>query len=104
MTAAGLGERTSSITAARSSGHPERTWKRVAPRRVCVEFRNRTWMTEDNQKETLDFLSAHNLPYVCVDEPQGYPNSVPPVLAAFTELLEMSVTRPTNVVSGNASS
>jgi uncharacterized protein YecE (DUF72 family) len=60
--------------------------ERVAPRRVCVEFRNRTWMTDDNQKETLDFLSAHHLPYVCVDEPQGYPNSVPPVLAATSDL------------------
>jgi uncharacterized protein YecE (DUF72 family) len=54
---------------------------RVAPRRVCVEFRNRTWMSEDNQQETLDFLSAHELPYVCVDMPQGYRDSIPPVLA-----------------------
>ena len=46
--------------------------ERVAPRRVCIEFRNRTWMTEDNQKETLDFLAAHRLPYVSVDMPQGY--------------------------------
>jgi uncharacterized protein YecE (DUF72 family) len=60
--------------------------QRVAPDRVCVEFRNRTWMTEDNQKETLDFLSAHDLPYVCVDEPQGYSNSIPPVLAATSDL------------------
>ena len=60
--------------------------ERVAPDRVCVEFRNRTWMTEDNQKETLDFLSAHHLPYVCVDEPQGYSNSIPPVLAATSDL------------------
>jgi uncharacterized protein YecE (DUF72 family) len=59
---------------------------RAAPRRVCVEFRNHTWMTEDNQQETLDFLSAHDLPYVCVDEPQGYPNSIPPVLAATSDL------------------
>ena len=27
--------------------------QRAAPRRVCVEFRNRTWMTHDNQQETL---------------------------------------------------
>jgi uncharacterized protein YecE (DUF72 family) len=60
--------------------------ERAAPDRVCVEFRNYTWMTEDNQKETLDFLSAHQLPYVCVDEPQGYPNSIPPVLAATSDL------------------
>jgi uncharacterized protein YecE (DUF72 family) len=56
--------------------------RRAAPRRVCVEFRNRTWMTPGNQKETLEFLSAHQLPYVCVDMPQGYPSSIPPVLAA----------------------
>jgi uncharacterized protein YecE (DUF72 family) len=60
--------------------------ERVAPRRVCVEFRNHTWMTPENQKETLDFLSAHQLPYVCVDEPQGYSNSIPPVLAATSDL------------------
>jgi uncharacterized protein YecE (DUF72 family) len=60
--------------------------RRVAPDRVCVEFRNHTWMTEDNQKETLDFLSAHDLPYVCVDMPQGFPSSIPPVLAATSDL------------------
>jgi uncharacterized protein YecE (DUF72 family) len=60
--------------------------QRVAPRRVCVEFRNRTWMTEDNQAETLDFLASHQLPYVCVDMPQGYPSSIPPVLAATSDL------------------
>jgi uncharacterized protein YecE (DUF72 family) len=60
--------------------------QRVAPRRICVEFRNRTWMTDDNQRETLDFLSAHQLPYVCVDMPQGYPSSIPPVLAITADL------------------
>jgi uncharacterized protein YecE (DUF72 family) len=38
-------------------------------------------MNEDNQQETLDFLSAHQVPYVCVDMPQGYRDSIPPVLA-----------------------
>ena len=56
--------------------------QRAAPRRVCVEFRNHTWMTPDNQEETLEFLAAHQLPYVCVDMPQGYRDSIPPVLAA----------------------
>jgi uncharacterized protein YecE (DUF72 family) len=60
--------------------------QRVAPRRVCIEFRNHTWMTEDNQQETLDFLSAHQLAYVCVDMPQGYPSSIPPVVAATSDL------------------
>ncbi|HET9893447.1 MAG TPA: DUF72 domain-containing protein [Streptosporangiaceae bacterium] len=53
---------------------------RVAPRRVCVEFRNQTWMNPRNQDETLSFLREHDLPYVCVDMPQGYKDSIPPVL------------------------
>ena len=60
--------------------------QRAAPRRVCVEFRNKTWMTPDNQAETLEFLTSSNLPYVCVDMPQGYPNSIPPVVAATSDL------------------
>ncbi|MFI5063623.1 MAG: DUF72 domain-containing protein [Streptosporangiales bacterium] len=56
--------------------------ERVAPDRVCVEFRNQTWMTPDNQEETLGFLAEHGLPYVCVDMPQGYRDSIPPVVAA----------------------
>jgi uncharacterized protein YecE (DUF72 family) len=63
--------------------------QRVAPRRVCVEFRNRTWMTEANQAETLAFLCDHHLPYVCVDMPQGYRDSIPPVLAATSDLAVM---------------
>jgi uncharacterized protein YecE (DUF72 family) len=56
--------------------------QRIAPRRVCVEFRNSTWMNSDQtQKETLNFLASYELPYVCVDMPQGYPTSIPPVLA-----------------------
>jgi uncharacterized protein YecE (DUF72 family) len=59
---------------------------RVAPDRVCIEFRNKTWMTPENQSETLDFLRSHDLPYVCVDMPQGYTSSIPPVLAATSDL------------------
>jgi len=60
--------------------------ERAAPRRVCVEFRNHTWMTPDNQGETLGFLSDHQLPYVCVDMPQGHRDSIPPVLAVTSDL------------------
>jgi uncharacterized protein YecE (DUF72 family) len=56
--------------------------QRAAPRRVCVEFRNRTWMTPENKKETLDFLAANQLPYVVVDMPQGHRDSIPPIVAA----------------------
>jgi uncharacterized protein YecE (DUF72 family) len=56
--------------------------RRAAPYRICVEFRNKTWLSEENERETLDFLESYDVPYVCVDMPQGYPSSVPPVAAA----------------------
>ncbi|MEV5709055.1 DUF72 domain-containing protein [Actinoallomurus sp. NPDC052274] len=60
--------------------------RRCEPMRVCVEFRNRTWMSEDNREETLDFLRRYDVPYVSVDMPQGHPSSIPPVLAATSDL------------------
>src|SRR6267143_1153669 len=49
--------------------------------RLAVEFRNATWMSERNRAETLAFLGQHGLSYVAVDEPQGFPSSIPPVAA-----------------------
>lgn len=60
--------------------------RRCEPFRICVEFRNKTWMSEENQRETLDFLTSYGIPYVCVDMPQGYVSSIPPVLAATADL------------------
>ncbi len=60
--------------------------RRAAPFQICVEFRNKTWMSEDNVSETLDFLEGHGLPYVCVDMPQGFVSSIPPVVAATSDL------------------
>jgi uncharacterized protein YecE (DUF72 family) len=63
-----------------------RCQERAKPYPICVEFRNKTWLSEDNRRETLDFLERYALPYVCVDMPQGYPSSVPPVVAATADL------------------
>jgi uncharacterized protein YecE (DUF72 family) len=60
--------------------------RRCEPYRFCVEFRNKTWLSKENEAETLDFLTSYAVPYVCVDMPQGYPSSVPPVVAATAEL------------------
>ena len=60
--------------------------KRAAPIPICIEFRNKTWMTPENQHETLEFLEGHGLPYVCVDMPQGFVSSIPPVVAATADL------------------
>jgi uncharacterized protein YecE (DUF72 family) len=53
---------------------------------LAVEFRNHTWMEERNQAETLAFLRDNGLTYVSVDEPQGFPSSIPPVAAATARL------------------
>jgi uncharacterized protein YecE (DUF72 family) len=60
--------------------------RRCEPMRICVEFRNKTWMSEENQAETLDFLRSYGLPYVSVDMPQGHTSSIPPVFAATSDL------------------
>lgn len=63
--------------------------ERADPYRICVEFRNKTWLSEENRKETLDFCEKYALPYVCVDMPQGHTSSVPPVVTATADLSVM---------------
>lgn len=60
--------------------------RRAAPDRIAVEFRNKSWMSEGNRRETLDFLEGHGLPYVCVDMPQGFVSSLPPVAEATADI------------------
>src|SRR5690606_18154915 len=59
---------------------------RCEPLRVIVEFRHASWFAGDNATETLNFLRKHDLPFVCVDMPQGHRSSIPPVLEATSDL------------------
>jgi uncharacterized protein YecE (DUF72 family) len=63
--------------------------KRCRPLRIAVELRHSSWFHGDNAEETLSFLRQHHLPFVCVDMPQGYRNSIPPVLAATADTAVM---------------
>ena len=55
--------------------------------RVAVEFRHASWLAEEEERRrTLLLLEQLGLAYVCVDEPQGFRSSIPPVLAATSEL------------------
>jgi uncharacterized protein YecE (DUF72 family) len=63
--------------------------ERLSDFRIAVEFRHKTWMEERNQEETLSFLEKHQLPFVCVDMPQGFDSSIPPVAAATASDLAM---------------
>ena len=46
-------------------------------------------MSDRNREENLSFLEERNLPYVCVDMPQGFPSSIPPVAATTADDLAM---------------
>ncbi len=48
---------------------------------IAVELRNATWMNERNRERTFDFLAEHRIPYTCVDMPQGFRSSLPPIAA-----------------------
>jgi uncharacterized protein YecE (DUF72 family) len=55
--------------------------------KVAVEFRNGSWLNEKNAERTARFLVERNIPFVMVDEPQGFKSSVPPeVLVTSSEL------------------
>jgi uncharacterized protein YecE (DUF72 family) len=49
-----------------------------------IEFRHRSWMTEDEQAQTLAFLEEHRLAYVSVDSPRTRASNVMPRIAAAT--------------------
>lgn len=59
---------------------------RLGHYRGAVEFRAAAWMAGAEREETLALLGDLDLAYVCVDEPQGFPSSVPPVAAATTDV------------------
>ena len=55
--------------------------------RCAVEFRNGSWLNEKNVERTTRFLAERNIPFVMVDEPQGFKSSVPPeVLVTSSDL------------------
>jgi uncharacterized protein YecE (DUF72 family) len=47
----------------------------------AVELRNGSWFNEKNLDRTMRFLTDNQIPFVMVDEPQGFKSSVPPVVA-----------------------
>jgi uncharacterized protein YecE (DUF72 family) len=53
---------------------------------IAIEFRHGSWVSEKNADRTFSFLRDHNLPFVCVDEPQGFKSSVPPVVEVTSDI------------------
>jgi uncharacterized protein YecE (DUF72 family) len=77
------------VISKKSKAYIEECVERLPDFRVAVEFRHKSWMEERNVEETLGFLEERDLPYVCVDMPQGFDSSIPPVAAATAKDLAM---------------
>jgi uncharacterized protein YecE (DUF72 family) len=54
---------------------------------IAVEFRHRSWFSEERAERTLDFLRAHEMAHVIVDAPQVGNATVPPVVAVTNPAL-----------------
>ena len=52
--------------------------ERLSAYQMAAEFRVGSWL-ERRREETLDLLRKQKIALVCVDEPQGFKSSVPPV-------------------------
>jgi uncharacterized protein YecE (DUF72 family) len=55
----------------------------------AVEFRNGSWLNEKNAERTTRFLAERNVPFVMVDEPQGFKSSVPPAVLVTSSALAL---------------
>jgi len=77
------------VISKKNKAYIEECAERLPDFRVAVEFRHKSWMEERNVEETLGFLSERDLPYVCVDMPQGFDSSLPPIAAATADDLAM---------------
>jgi uncharacterized protein YecE (DUF72 family) len=65
----------------------EEAVERLEGWKCAVEFRNASWLNEKNAERTTRFLAERNIPFVMVDEPQGFKSSMPPeVLVTSSEL------------------
>ena len=53
--------------------------------RVAVDFRSSKWLVGSVCEDTLEWLEAHDIGFVCTDGPTTGPRAIPPVLAATTD-------------------
>lgn len=52
---------------------------------IAIELRHRDWVAGKQRDATMEFLSEHQLAYVCVDVPPGFDSSQPPLSVATTD-------------------
>lgn len=66
-----------------------RAQERLGDFRGAVELRHRGWFEGRIRERTFELFAEHGIPYVIVDEPQGLPNSVPPIAEVTSPALAM---------------
>lgn len=62
-----------------SFAYLERCLEMLEGFRLAVEFRNKSWFGEKTRARALGFQRERNLAHVVVDEPPGFPSSIPQV-------------------------
>jgi uncharacterized protein YecE (DUF72 family) len=77
------------VISRKNKAYIEECTERLRDFRMAVELRHKSWFEGENVEETLAFLEERSLPFVCVDMPQGFDSSIPPVAAATAKDLAM---------------
>lgn len=65
-----------------SRDHILRCQEHLPDTQIAVEFRAGSWLNQKNVERTLAFLESNQLAFVCVDGPQGFSSSLPPLAYA----------------------
>ncbi|MDQ1392751.1 MAG: hypothetical protein QOF30_1728 [Acidimicrobiaceae bacterium] len=60
--------------------------QRLADYRVAVDFRSPKWLVGAVCEDTLEWLEAHDIGFVCTDGPLAGPRAMPSVMAATSDV------------------
>jgi uncharacterized protein YecE (DUF72 family) len=60
--------------------------QRLVDYRVAVDFRSPKWLVGAGCEDTLEWLEAHDIGFVCTDGPTTGPRAMPPVMAATSDV------------------
>ena len=77
------------VISRKNKAYIEEAAERLRDFRMAVELRHKSWFEGSNVEETLEFLEKRSLPFVCVDMPQGFDTSIPPIAAVTAPDLAM---------------
>jgi uncharacterized protein YecE (DUF72 family) len=58
---------------------------RLGAYRAAIEFRNDIWLNSENRERVLSLLGDLDFTYICIDSPQGFRSSIPPIAVATNQ-------------------